>query len=341
MIDQALADQRLQRLPDRDAADPEQVGRLVDGDRAARRHVTGQDGAAEFVEDRLLGEARVIGGEDRRQRRRTAQPRNRFPGLRAVHRRELLTYTVKSLRSPPYCLGSGASYSVRVLVARPIATRDSTVLVAAATPSTTGTPTWSATIPHTVGHPGAAQHEDVGAVLLNRTPAFLDDFLLGRRTLDIQLQDGDLAGPHVPAERVHPVPVGQLPRPATGAAERGDHGEPAAEETRGPHSGLGDPDDRAVGQFTRGVQSGVAEAGDDVPVHAVPLALGDLVQQSGDGERLVIVALDRRRAHGRADRLHQGSVRGHGPGALTDLLGHRPGGVRVDHLDQHRGSAFP
>jgi len=61
------------------------------------------------------------------------------------------------------------------------------------------------------------------------------------------------------------------------------------------HRGLGDADNRAVGQFTRGVQSRVAEAGDDVPVHAFAFALGDFVQQPGDGQRLVVVALDRDR----------------------------------------------
>ena len=68
----------------------------------------------------------------------------------------------------------------------------------------------------------------------------------------------------------------------------------------------------------------VAEAGDDVAVDAFALAGGDLLQQAGHGQRLVVVALDRGRAHRGADRDDLGARPRDGARAGTDLLGHAP-----------------
>ena len=59
----------------------------------------------------------------------------------------------------------------------------------------------------------------------------------------------------------------------------------------------GDADHRAARQFARRLQARVAEAGDHVAVDAFALAGGDLLQQAGHGQRLVVVALDRGRPH--------------------------------------------
>src|SRR6202011_6060861 len=91
--------------------------------------------------------------------------------------------------------------------------------------------------------------------------------------------------------------------------------------------------DRAGRDLARRVQPGVAEAGDDVPVRG--LAAGDLREQAGHAQRLVVVGLDRGRSHGRADRDQAGARTGRGPGAGLDHPSHRLGGVRVDDLDDH------
>src|SRR3954454_21174358 len=65
--------------------------------------------------------------------------------LRAVNNSQHISglTTSKSDRRPIYVFGSGGANSARSLVRRPIATSPSTVFVAAATPSITGTPTAS------------------------------------------------------------------------------------------------------------------------------------------------------------------------------------------------------
>ena len=80
-------------------------------------------------------------------------------------------------------------------------------------------------------------------------------------------------------------------------SQGGDHREAAAEVGRDLHPGLGDGDHRTAGQLPRGVQSRIAEAGQHVPVDAVPFTAGDLVQHARHGQRLVVVALDRGRTH--------------------------------------------
>jgi hypothetical protein len=52
VIHQTLADQRLQRLADRDRADAEQRRDLLERDRHARRGVAGEDHPAQLVDDR-------------------------------------------------------------------------------------------------------------------------------------------------------------------------------------------------------------------------------------------------------------------------------------------------
>src|SRR5690606_11742045 len=135
-----------------------------------------------------------------------------------------------------------------------------------------------------------------------------------------------------------PVVRREVLRAAPGAVERGDDAEPAAEVGGGAHGGLGDADHRAAGQLARGVEAGVAEAGDHVAVGG-PLLLrpGDLGEQAGHGERLVVVALDRGRAHRRRHRPDRGAGAGGGRRAGLDGGGHRRGGVGVDDEDACRG----
>ena len=64
---------------------------------------------------------------------------------------------------------------------------------------------------------------------------------------------------------------------------------------------LADADDRDGGHGAGGIEAGVVEAGDDRRVGAAALARGDLDQQAGHGQRLVVIALDRGRPHGRGD----------------------------------------
>ena len=103
---------------------------------------------------------------------------------------------------------------------------------------------------------------------------------------------------------------------------------------------FGDPGLKAARELARGLQARVAEAGDHVAVDAVALAGRDLLQQAGHGQRLVVVALDGDRAHGRAHGHDLGAGVRHRAGAGTDLLGHAPGGVGVDDLDAHGALPF-
>ena len=110
----------------------------------------------------------------------------------------------------------GGANSQRVLVFRPMATSDCTIVVAAATPSTTGTPIARLIAGGQVGHPGAAENDDVAAVLGDRAGAFRGDHRRARRSRDLQVQHGDLAGPHVAAGACDAVVRGQIPGPADG-----------------------------------------------------------------------------------------------------------------------------
>ena len=86
------------------------------------------------------------------------------------------------------------------------------------------------------------------------------------------------------------------------ARERRDHGEAGRDQARKVHRGLRDPDHGPLGKLARREQARIAEAGDDVAVDALGLALEHLVQDADRGKGLIVVILDRGRTHRRADR---------------------------------------
>ena len=61
----------------------------------------------------------------------------------------------------------------------------------------------------------------------------------------------------------------------------------------------------------RRIEAGIVEAGDDGGSRARPFAVGDLREQAGHGQRLVVIALDRGRPHARGRRNDLGAGRRH------------------------------
>ena len=91
--------------------------------------------------------------------------------------------------------------------------------------------------------------------------------------------------------------------------------EAVGDQRGGEQRRLGHPDHRPARDLARGRHAGVAEAGDDVGVHAVALALQHLLQDAERAPHLVDVALDRAHPAARraADDLGAGRRRPPGP----------------------------
>ncbi len=124
------------------------------------------------------------------------------------------------------------------------------------------------------------------------------------------------------------------------ARQRGDHGKARADQRCGVEGGFCNADDRRSGQLTRGVQAGVAEAGDDVGVDAIAFAGANFIDHAKYADGFVKVAFD---GHGAAARLGRadacaGCCDSCGGGA--DGIGHRLGGIGVDNAYMHAGNLF-
>ena len=91
VVHQTLADQCLEGLPDRDPRNPEQIGGVVDRDRATGRDVSGKDCPTDLVQDRVLGKTRMIRPQDGQERRCSIKARHRRLRPRII---ALSTHTV-------------------------------------------------------------------------------------------------------------------------------------------------------------------------------------------------------------------------------------------------------
>ena len=120
--------------------------------------------------------------------------------------------------SPSICLESGRANSERELVHSPMDTSDCTVLVAAATPSTTGMPMRPLMSAARSAMPAAWENDHI-AVVLACPGTFRGDHRTRGGAGYLQIQHRDLAGAHIPAEILDAVLRREIPGPTGRAAE--------------------------------------------------------------------------------------------------------------------------
>ncbi len=132
-----------------------------------------------------------------------------------------------------------------------------------------------------------------------------------------------------------------MPGHAAGARERRHDGKTRRQHAGRVHRRFGNADHGTTRQFPRRIQARVAETRDHVTIATFALARCDLGQQAGGGERFVVIALDRRRAHGRAHRNQLGTGCDDFPRATPHCLRHTQGCVRVDQFDTHLQLLLP
>ena len=149
-----------------------------------------------------------------------------------------------------------------MLVPSPQATSASTKRTATATPSITGTPSapcrsrarsampaQPSTIAPEPSSSSARRHSS------RMTPARV-------RARVVELEHGQLGGPHPAAVALHAVGADQVLGDDPGAPQRGHDREAGGQHRGGVHRGLGDAEHGAARQLAGGQQAGVAEAGD-------------------------------------------------------------------------------
>ena len=150
---------------------------------------------------------------------------------------------------------------------------------------------------------GACEPSHCGATQYDRTAAVLGQGLLAevadgfdRRRVGVDSQDGDVGGVHAEA-LAGCVGLRECPRRRHGRRHRRHHRETARRQRRGMHRRLRDPEHRSVDGGANPIQTGVAEARDDVRVGGV-LARGRLaylVEKTRDATTFVLIVLDARR----------------------------------------------
>ena len=109
-----------------------------------------------------------------------------------------------------------------------------------------------------------------------------------------EVEDGDVGGADAGAAMGEAVADEVVLDGRDRAGEGGDDGELVGEDGGEVEAGLADADDRGGGEAAHGVEAGVVEAGDHHAVDA--LGVADHVEEAGDRDRLVEVALDADRA---------------------------------------------
>ncbi|MNE18068.1 hypothetical protein D3C80_1110790 [compost metagenome] len=117
------------------------------------------------------------------------------------------------------------------------------------------------------------------------------------------------------------------------ARQRGNNGKTRRHQRRHVHCRLGDTDHRLVGQLTRGQQTRIAKASNDMTAHTGFSAGFHLLQNANGSNGFVKMSLYRWRPFLRADRQDFGARRSHRTRRRGDGFGHCLAGVRIDDLN--------
>src|SRR5207302_2084888 len=93
-----------------------------------------------------------------------------------------------------------------------------------------------------------------------------------------EIEHRQISGADAAADARHAVILRELLRDDAGALEGGYDREPGRDQARHMHRGLGDADDRSRRDLSCREQARIAEAGDDVAIAPLRLALAHLVE---------------------------------------------------------------
>lgn len=185
------------------------------------------------------------------------------------------------------------------------------------------------------GHSGAAEHDGFRPVLGEGKADLRAQALGGAGGRIFKGQDRNVRGPDL-ATGGHAIALDQRFDGHARALQRRDDGETLRHEGGKGDRGLADAENGNAGHGAGSVEPCVVETGDDGSVRSACLAFGNGEQQPRHRKRLVIVAFDRGRPHGRGDG-HDLGVGGSGvAGGGSDGRRHGRSRVWVDHQKTHR-----